>query len=190
MADRPTTLRPSPHTTAWLLVVTVAVATLLPMVVVRGMALDGVIYATVARNLAMGIGDLWHPAYTDTLRPYHEAPPLGYLLGSIPFRVLGDHWWIERFYSVSTALPTGVLLVLIWRHFTRREPRMRSFDWLPISLWVLLPAWPWIYRHNYLENTLTVFTTLAVYASLARWRRSGFGLPGRWFRRSRSSPAC
>lgn len=174
MPDRAAIHRDSPHLTAWLLVFALAFVWLFPMLLVRGMSLDGVIYATVARNLAVGIGDPWHLAYTATHHTWPEAPPLGLLLQSLFFRFLGDQWWVERLYSVATVVPTGLILVLIWRHLFERAPRLRAFAWLPIGLWVSLPAWPWIYRNNYLENTLGIFTALAVYGSLramaaARW---------------------
>ena len=60
---------------------------LFPVVLLRGMSLDGVTYATIARNMAVGIGDFWHPYYTATLlHPFHEQPPLAFSLegGSSP----------------------------------------------------------------------------------------------------------
>ena len=139
---------------------------LFPVVLLRGMSLDGVTYATIARNLAVGIGDFWHPYYTATLlHPFHEQPPLGFLLEGMFFTVLGDRWWVERLYSVLTVVPTIGVLVLIWRRLLAGAPYQR-FSWLPILFWIVMPAWFWIYRHNYLENTLGMFTALAVYASL------------------------
>ena len=52
-ADRPGQL----HTTAWLLVAAAMFAMLGPVVVLRGMSLDGVTYAAIARNMAEGLGD-------------------------------------------------------------------------------------------------------------------------------------
>jgi hypothetical protein len=139
---------------------------LYPVVLLRGMSLDGVTYATIARNLAAGIGDFWHPYYTATLlHPFHEQPPLAFLLESLFFATLGDRWWVERLYSVVTVAPTIGVLVLIWRRVLAGTPYQR-FSWLPILFWMVMPAWFWIYRHNYLENTLGIFTALAVYSSL------------------------
>ena len=139
---------------------------LFPVILLRGMSLDGITYATIARNLAVGIGDFWHPYYTATLlHPFHEQPPLAFLLEGMFFTTLGDKWWVERLYSVLTVVPTIGVLVLIWRRLLAGAPYQR-FSWLPILFWIVMPAWFWIYRHNYLENTLGMFTALAVYASL------------------------
>jgi hypothetical protein len=155
------------HGTAWTLLLALAFCMLFPVVLLRGMSLDGITYATIARNMAVGIGDFWHPYYTATLlHPFHEQPPLAFLLEGQFFRVFGDRWWVERLYSVLTAVPTAWMLVLIWRRLLAGTPSWQRFSWLPILFWMVIPSWFWIYRHNYLENTLGMFTALAVYASL------------------------
>jgi 4-amino-4-deoxy-L-arabinose transferase-like glycosyltransferase len=163
------------HSTAWLLVAALALATLAPALVLRGMSLDGVVYATISRNLAVGIGQVWQPIYASPPQPFYEHPPLGFVLESVLFRLCGDHWWVERLYSMLTALPAASLMVLIWRRLVR-EPELRQFAWLGVVLWVAMPAWPWIYRNNYLENTVTVFTLLAVYAALAALQQTRLSL--------------
>ncbi|HTM54426.1 MAG TPA: glycosyltransferase family 39 protein [Pirellulales bacterium] len=155
------------HGIAWITVGFLAFAMLSPVILLEGMSLDGITYATVARNMAQGLGTFWKPAYTSTFLPeFFEHPPLAIGLQSLAFRVVGDQWWLERLYSVLTAIPTAVLVALIWRQVFRETEPLKQFAWLPIALWILMPSWFWIYRHNFLENTLTVFTTAAVYAIL------------------------
>ena len=154
------------HSTAWLLIFALVCVLLFPVLLMRGMFLDGVIYATVSRNMAVGIGDLWHPAYTATIPQFYEAPPLAFLLESWFFRLFGDQWWVERLYSAVTVLPTGVIIVLIWRRLVRHAEELRGFSWVPVALWVLMTNWSWTYRHNLLENTMGIFTALAIYGSL------------------------
>jgi 4-amino-4-deoxy-L-arabinose transferase-like glycosyltransferase len=161
--DHPTSL----HTTSWMVVGTLGFMMLFPVLLLRGMSLDGITYATISRNMADGLGDLWHPFYTATLlNPYYESPPLVFLMESWFFRALGDQWWVERIYSVLTAVMTGAVMVLIWRQLLRQSPRLQRFSWLAVALWMFMPSWFWIYRHNYLENTLGLFAALSVYASL------------------------
>jgi 4-amino-4-deoxy-L-arabinose transferase-like glycosyltransferase len=164
---------PSPHATAvlhrtaWIVVLAAAFGMLFPVVLLGGMSLDGITYATVARNLSIGQGDFWHPSYTATVYPaFHEQPPLALWLESLLFRAFGDVWWVERLYSVLTALPTGALVVLIWRRLLAPWPQWQTYGWLSIALWIVVPGWFWIYRHNFLENSMGVFTALAVYAAL------------------------
>jgi hypothetical protein len=166
MSDQAASSRDATQATAWLLVGALGFVWLFPMLLLRGMSLDGVVYATISRNLAVGLGDAWHLIYTATEREFCDSPPLALVLQSGFFRLLGDHWWVERLYSVATLLPTGCLIVLIWRQLLAFWPRLLTYAWLPMLLWVSMPAWPWIYRNNLLENTLGIFTALAVYASL------------------------
>jgi Dolichyl-phosphate-mannose-protein mannosyltransferase len=170
--DSPTRCQASPaiscaHRTASIVVATLALAMLFPVLLLRGMSLDGLTYATIARNLAIGHGSFWHPCFTDTLfSSFHEQPPLALWFESLWFRALGDRWWVERLYSVLTVVPTAVLIGLIWRRMLQYAPNFARLGWLPLLLWILMPSWFWIYRHNYLENTLGIFTALAVYSSL------------------------
>ena len=75
-------------------------AAVLPRLAHRGMFLDGITYASIARNLAEGRGRFWEPFYTATIYPaFHEHPPLAFWLQSLWFRALGDHLFVERAYS-------------------------------------------------------------------------------------------
>ncbi len=99
----------------WLTFAAFAAATV-PRLAHRGMFVDGVTYASIARNLAAGQGSFWSPAYTAAVYPqFHEHPPLGFWLQSLWFRVLGDHLFVERLYAFTVALATGVLIGVIYR---------------------------------------------------------------------------
>ena len=50
-----------------LLTFAVCAAATVPRVTHRGMFVDGVTYASIARNLAEGHGSFWSPSYTATL---------------------------------------------------------------------------------------------------------------------------
>lgn len=153
------------HRGLWTVVAVLALLIFVPPLGRRGMTWDGVLYATIARNMAVGIGDVWHPRVSDTfMRHFHEHPPLAFWLESLYFRLLGDHVWVERLYSLSTALATAGILVALWRRLLRAVPAASAYSWLPVLLW--LSYCQWCYRHNILENTLGVFTALAVYATL------------------------
>jgi 4-amino-4-deoxy-L-arabinose transferase-like glycosyltransferase len=149
----------------------VLVAVLLPRLAHRGMFLDGITYASIARNLAHGRGRFWEPFYTATIYPrFHEHPPLGFWLESLFFRALGDHWWVERLYCATTALLTALLIAGIWRAVYQDQPSAttgpraaaRDFDWLPVLLWMSVPIVSWTIVGNLLEATVSVFVTAAV----------------------------
>jgi 4-amino-4-deoxy-L-arabinose transferase-like glycosyltransferase len=162
------------HTTAWTLIGAFLFVLFVPWLFRRGMFWDGVVYGAISRNLAAGIGDAWHPMVTSTfLRHIREQPPLGFWLQAAFFRVFGDHFWIERLYSLTTLLVTGSLLLATWRWLLRDRAEASACGWLAAGLWA--PYGIWCYRHNMLENTMGMFTALSVYASLRalHGRRSG-----------------
>ena len=85
-----------------LLTLAVGAAATVPRLAHRGMFVDGITYASIARNLAEGRGRFWAPSYTATVYPeFHEHPPLGFWLQSLWFRVFGDHVFVERAYSIA-----------------------------------------------------------------------------------------
>jgi 4-amino-4-deoxy-L-arabinose transferase-like glycosyltransferase len=153
------------HRTAWMLLGTLAAALFVPPLAMRGMSWDGVLYATISRNMAAGECDGWHPLVTATfMRHFREHPPLAFWLEAVFFRTFGDHFWVERLYSICTGLVTGTILLAVWRHLLRDATRARAHSWLPALLWLSCSFWS--YRHNILENTLGLFAALSIYASL------------------------
>src|SRR5690242_20146519 len=101
----------------WLALVLLVVLTV-PRMAQRGMFLDGMVYASISRNLAAGAGRFWTPSYTATAyAAFHEHPPLGFWLESVAFRALGDHAYTERAFAVLVLLLTAVLVAAIWRRF-------------------------------------------------------------------------
>jgi 4-amino-4-deoxy-L-arabinose transferase-like glycosyltransferase len=138
-----------------------------PSLFTRGMFVDGVVYATISRNLAAGIGDLWNPIYTERApRVFHDHPPLGFALQSLAFRLFGDHFWVERLYSVAWAPLLMLAISLLWRLPIGRRGKPPIGGWFPVLLWMTIPTWGWLYKNNILENALTPFTVLSIYCSL------------------------
>jgi 4-amino-4-deoxy-L-arabinose transferase-like glycosyltransferase len=162
-----------------LTIATFALATV-PRLAHRGMFVDGVTYASIARNLAEGRGSFWTPSYTATIYPvFHEHPPLGFWLQSMWFRLLGDHLFVERAYSVTAALATAAVIAAIWRRLEekgavplfegdtpRQGVRPLFLGWLPILLWIAVPVVSWAIVGNLLETTVALFTTTASLAAL------------------------
>jgi hypothetical protein len=136
------------------------------------MFLDGVTYAAIARNLAQGRGRFWAPHYTATIYPaFHEHPPLAFWLQAQWFRVLGDHWFVERAYSAAAAALVALFIVIIWRAL-HRGTGSRDCDWLPVALWMAAPVVSWSIVGNLLETTVSVFVAAAVAALIVTMRGS------------------
>ncbi|MCB1051629.1 MAG: hypothetical protein KDC71_13610 [Acidobacteria bacterium] len=131
-----------------------------------GLFLDGMTYAAVSRNLAMGLGTYWDPFYTATLYPhFFEAFPLGLILQSWFFQVFGDGFWVEKFYALVVFIGlTGAILV-IWRQLVWAAglPALQRYVWFPVLLLLLVPKVVWSFRNNLLENTVLFYDLLAVY---------------------------
>jgi len=141
------------------------VAALVPRLVQRGMFLDGVTYSSIARNMAEGRGRFWEPFYTATIYPtFHEHPPLGFWLQSLWFRVLGDHWFVERLYSVAAAAITAMFITVAWRAAYDHDADRTDQEWLAIAFWMLAPVVSWSIVGNLLETTVCMFVTAAVAA--------------------------
>ena len=128
----------------------------------RGMFLDGVTYAAIARNMAAGIGDFWAPSFSQTIYPrFAEHLPLALGLQALAFTLFGDHPAVERGYAITVFLLNGLLIAAIAR---RLLPP--AFDWVPLLLWMVPSVVTWSVVNNLLETTQAVFTSLACYAVL------------------------
>lgn len=138
----------------------VLLALLLPPLLREGMFIDGIFYGTIARNLAEGMGSFWQPSFSSTFAATSYAhPPLAFGLESLLFRVLGDHFWVERLFSLLMAIASAGALAYLWRLL---HPQFRQWDWLPVLAWIIVPRVFWSYTHNMLENLVTLWTLLAV----------------------------
>jgi 4-amino-4-deoxy-L-arabinose transferase-like glycosyltransferase len=125
----------------------------------RGMFSDGLVYATIARNMGIGAGSLWAPTYTQTAwTEYYEHPPLGLALEAVAFRALGDHLVVERLYSLLVLALHGVAIVAIWRRLLPGG----GLEWLAVLFWLTPSVVSWGAVNNMLENTQALLTTTAV----------------------------
>lgn len=124
------------------------------------MFLDGLMYAAIAKNLAMGQGEFWNLFYTDTFyTQFNEHPPLVFGLQSLAFSLFGDHLWVERWYSLGTYFLISGLMYKIWTFLGKSK----STFWLPMLFLSLIPLMTWSTANNMLENTMSIFTCATVY---------------------------
>jgi hypothetical protein len=144
-------------------------AALLPRLAHRGLFLDGLTYASIARNMAEGRGHFWEPFYTATIYPaFHEHPPLAFWLQSLWFRVFGDRWFVERLYCLAAAAMIAAFIVVIWRAACADRCERADQEWLAVAFWMVAPVVSWSIVGNLLETTVSVFATAAVAALIVR----------------------
>ena len=159
-----------------LFVVVLLVALTVPRMTQRGMFGDGLIHATIARNMSIGVGSFWTPRYTETTyREYFEHPPVGFAFEGLAFRVLGDRVFVERLFCLFVFGLTALVMVGIWR---RLQPA--DVDWLPLFYWVLPSIVTWAVINNMLEVMQTLFTGAAVLALLHASRASAAARAVTW----------
>jgi hypothetical protein len=153
----------------WLLTATVFSVLVLPDLFMDGMFADGIQYTCVSKNLAEGRGSFWFPFISETWNKsgsnaFLEQPPLMYAIQAAFFKLFGSSLYVERFYTLLTALITALLIHRIWMKFV--DKAYSKYSWLAILFWISIPLSSWTYRQNMQENTMGIFTTTAIFFGL------------------------
>jgi 4-amino-4-deoxy-L-arabinose transferase-like glycosyltransferase len=139
----------------------------IPRMAQPGMFLDGVTYAAVARNLAMGQGSFWRPWYSETLYPeFFEQPALGLGLQALVFVIVGDSLVVERLYSFIVAGLIAFAIAALWRE----TGGATGCEWLPLLFWLVPSAVTWSVVNNMLETTQALLVLVSIYAFLRSTR--------------------
>ena len=123
-----------------------------------GMFMDGLMYATISRNMSIGLGTFWKPFFSNTSnKEFYGHPPLAFGLQSIMFKIFGDSIYVERFYSLFTYVTLSSIIILIWKKITKSI----KFGWLPLLFLFFTKDIPWAASNNILENTMSIFVSLS-----------------------------
>ncbi len=127
---------------------------------------DGLEYATVALNMADGLGSFWRPYLDDTIHPvFHEHPPLVFWIQSIFFRLFGDGPYFENFYGFWAGLIILGCMALFWQQVRRDFGLSALGNWWPLLLIVPLPLFTYTMQTNRLVVTYTILAILPAYAA-------------------------
>lgn len=148
----------------WLMTVCFIGMTFLPRSLDDVLFMDGLAYAAISRNMAIGQGSFWEPHFADSFwLPFNhcaffcEHPPWMFGLESMLFRALGDTTAVENIYNTIVLLATIWLIVAIWQLLFAHDDRKRDQAWLPTLLWFGLRIVWWSAPNNLLDATMTVF---------------------------------
>jgi|GEM_PF-5610624 len=145
-----------------LLAISVVIAACGYRILTDGMFFDGMMYAGIARNLAEGFGSFFNLHYSQTLSDrFFGHPPLMPFLLSMFYRLFGDHVFVEKGYTTLTAILTAFFMLKTYWLFTKKQQGLTTY--LPLLFWVLTPQILWAYSNNMIENTMSVFTGIAIY---------------------------
>lgn len=135
----------------------------LPKIFSQGMFLDGIVYASISRNISLGIGNFFHPIYIPFrhfLPHFSEHLPLSFYLQSLFFKVLGDHYWVENTYSIIILLLTVFTIRMECKNLLV-EKVGSSIQTIAIILFLSSPIVVWTYSNNMLEGTMLMFAILS-----------------------------
>ncbi len=127
---------------------------------------DGVEYASVARNLADGVGTFWKPYLDDRIHPvFNEHPPLVFWIQSLFFSIFGDGPYFEAFYGFFIGLIILSCMAWFWQSVRRDFQFPAVGNWWPMLLLVPLPMFTYMLQTNRIVNTWTIFAIVATYFS-------------------------
>ncbi|WP_082489369.1 glycosyltransferase family 39 protein [Dyadobacter sp. Leaf189] len=158
---------------AWIFTISFILITFLPRSMDDTMFMDGVTYASIARNMSIGIGSFWRPFFAHSFwLPYdnHEFfsghPPLQFGMQAVMFRLIGDSIVVENIYNLLVLASSIFLIIKIWCLLLAGKPLLRKFSWLPVLCWYAMETVWYSIPNNFLDSTLSVFCLLSCYFQL------------------------
>jgi hypothetical protein len=147
--------------TGWLVALVYTVFAIVMLLFMDGMFMDGVLYSAVSRNMALGNGTFWNPAFSQTMHtPFHEQPPFMLWFQSLFFSVFGtENIYPERIYCLLFLCLTVWAMAAFWKKITQDK----TTTWWPVLLFLIIPTISWGFINNVMENTMSLFDIVAVY---------------------------
>ena len=148
----------------WTLSLSAVFALIISQLVQDGMFMDGMIYVTVSRNLAEGVGTFWDPYFSATLMTsYHEQPPLYFGLLAIFFKIFGTSMYVERLFSLACLATTSYYMHLFWKKLFIQTKEIAQHSWIPVLFYAITPVCFWAYTNHVEETVMAIFATMASY---------------------------
>ena len=148
----------------WILAITALFVLIISQLVQDGMFMDGMIYVTVSRNLAEGVGSFWDPYFSATLMTsYHEQPPLYFGLLALFYKVFGTSMYVERFFCLVCLAVTCFYMHLFWKKLFVSTKEIALHSWIPVLFYVITPVCFWAYTNHVEETVMAIFATMASY---------------------------
>src|SRR5690606_22365712 len=155
----------------WWLTLSVAFGFTLPILIQDAMFQDAVLYSAVSHNMSVGWGSFWFPQYStlnlEGIPSFHEQPPLFFGIMSLVYKFFGSSYYVERVFVFVMFILNMLLIKTFWKDIFSASERLRSLSWLPVLFWVLFPVCFWSFRHNMIENAMSIFILLSV---MTAWR--------------------
>ncbi len=156
----------SPALPFWLFTFALITALIVSQLIQDGVFMDGMLYISVAKNLADGLGSFWNPHFSQTLFPnFHEQPPLYFGLLAMFYKILGTSMYVERIFDFTCFLATAFYIKKIWQSVYSDDASIAGNSWLPVLFWTSIPVCFWTYTNHVEETLMSVFTIASGYHS-------------------------
>lgn len=154
----------------------IVLAFTLPVLVKDAMFQDAMLYSSVSRNLAIGIGTFWFPQYSTLniagIPSFHEQPPLVFGIQSLFYKIFGDSIYVERFYTLLMLIAHIILINVLWKLNFDKTLEQRKLGWIAVTFWILIPVCWWCFHNNLMENTMSLFDLAAVILIVQNLKKS------------------
>ncbi|MCW3070838.1 MAG: hypothetical protein JWO44_728 [Bacteroidetes bacterium] len=148
----------------WLLTFALIIILTLSQLLRDGIFMDGMLYISVSKNLAEGIGTFWDPCFSATNMPsFHEQPPLYFGLLALFYKVFGTGMYVERLFCFLCFGTVTFYIHLLWRKIYSDDQQAAVNSWLPVLFWSVIPVCFWAYANHVEETLMAVFAVAAVY---------------------------
>ncbi len=153
------------HTWFWIFTIAVIMILIVSQLIQDGVFMDGMLYISVGKNLADGIGTFWNQSFSKTsMFSYHEQPPLYGGLIALFYKVFGSSMYVERLFCFVCFSGLAIYLVKLWKAiFTTIETK--QFSWLPVLFFTSIPVVFWAYTNHVEETVMSFFALASVYHS-------------------------
>lgn len=130
----------------------------------EGAFMDGMLYVSVSKNLADGIGTFWDPHFCKTYHSsFHEQPPLYFGLLAVFYKLFGASMYVERLFCFCCFVLTGLYIHKLWKKIAGTSASVAGNSWLPVFYWTIIPICFWAYTNLVEEVVMSLFALMSVY---------------------------
>lgn len=148
----------------WLFTFSAILILTISQLVQDGIFMDGLLYISVGKNLADGLGTFWEPHFSLTYYTvFREQPPLYFGLLALFYKIFGTGMYTERLFCFVFFVLTLFYIHKIWNVLFHDDKKLNQNSWLPILFFTTIPICFWSYSNHVEETVMTLFTTLSVY---------------------------
>jgi len=148
----------------WLFTLSSILILTLSQLIQDGVFMDGMLYISVSKNLADGLGTFWEPHFSQTYYTvFREQPPLYFGLLALFYKIFGTGMYVERLFCFTCFLFTLIYIHKIWNTLFFDDEKLKKNSWLPILFFTTIPISFWSYANHVEETVMTLFATMSVY---------------------------